>query len=321
MRIVNYWRRGERRLGVVDGADVVDVAEALGRRGASARAREILADTVAFIASGAAGRTLARAAVRASRSSRRGRRPLARVKLAAPMQPTTILCSGANYWEHRDEVPKRILKEPEFFVKVPQGVIGPHDDIRLDRALTKKLDYETELAIVIGKAGRRIAKSKARAHVFGYAVMNDLTLRDRQVNLKLDGSVSYDYGPGKNFDTCAPLGPCIVTADELKNPHRLKLRTLVNREVRQNNTTARMLWRVADLVRFFSLFLTLRPGMIISTGTPGGTAFGTDKKLGGRFYKPIAGKPPLAYLRPGDVLTSEIQSIGQLRNRVVLDNG
>ena len=315
MRYVNFHKGKERRLGVLDGDQIVDLIAALGgSRRLAAEDRAILGDTVSTIAAGSRGRRLAKRAL----ASGRGRLPAKRLKLLAPLEPTLILCSGANYWAHRDEVPKRELKEPEFFLKAPQGVIGPNDNVQFDRRLTRKLDYETEFVIVIGKSGRRIAKSRALDHVFGYTIMNDLTLRDRQVSFKDDGSVSYDYGPGKNFETCAPLGPAIVTADEMPRPHTLALRTLVNGEIRQDNTTARMLWRVADLVKFFSKFLTLRPGMIISTGTPGGTAFGTDAELGGR-TDPRADKiEATAYLQPGDVLVSEIEGIGRLRNKVVL---
>ena len=315
MRFINYRKGRERRVAVLDGAESVDLIDALGgSRRVPAQDRAILGDTVSTIAAGRRGIRLVKRAL----SSGRGRLPAHKLKLLAPMLPTLILCSGANYWDHRDEVPKRDLKEPEFFLKAPQGVIGPNDNIELDRALTNKLDYETEFVIVIGKTGRRIAKSHALDHVFGYCVMNDLTLRDRQVTFKDDGSVSYDYGPGKNFETCAPLGPSIVTVDELPRPHALKLRTLVNGDIRQNNTTARMLWQVADLVKYFSKFLTLQPGMIISTGTPGGTAFGTDAELGGRQPERDDVVQPDGYLQPGDVLVSEIEGIGQLRNKVVL---
>ena len=242
---------------------------------------------------------------------------MGKVRLRAPIRPTSILCSGANYWDHRDEIPKRELKEPEFFVKAAQGVIGPRDNIVLDPAVTKKLDYETEITIVMGKRGRHVPKSKALEHVFGYTIMNDITARDRQVLLKPGGGGAYDFGPGKNFDTCAPLGPCIVTTDELTRPHELRLRTLVNKEIRQNNSTDHMLWLVADLVKFFSTFFTLQPGIIISTGTPGGTAFGTDEELGGRPYARNDVIRPQGYLRPGDVLISEIEQIGALRNKVV----
>ena len=151
-------------------------------------------------------------------------------------------------------------KEPEFFIKLQQCANGPYDDIVYEPKITGKLDYETELAIVIGKGGRHIAKRDAMKHIFGFTVMNDVTARDRQVKMRPDGTSQYALGPGKNFDTSAPLGPCIVTTDELGNPQKLALRTWVNDELRQNNTTAMMIWNVRELVHFFSGFVTLKPG-------------------------------------------------------------
>lgn len=166
--------------------------------------------------------------------------------------------------------PEVTRKDPEFFIKTALGVIGPDDDIGRDERVTKKLDYETELAIVIGKPGRHIPVEDALDHVFGYTIVNDVTARDRQVTLRPDGSSVYNLGPGKNFDTCAPIGPAIVTADEIPDPQNLELRTRVNDELRQNNSTAKMIWTCAQLIAFFSTFITLKPGVVISTGTPGG---------------------------------------------------
>lgn len=319
MRFVNFTAAKKVRVGVEDGGDIVDLIEALGgERRVKKEDRAILADTVSLIAAGASGMRLARRALRESRKTGKGRLPKRGIKLRAPLAPPIILCSGENYWDHREEKPAVEGREPEFFIKTPQGVIGPTDQIRLDRKVTRKLDYETELAIVIGKPGRHIAKKDALRHVFGYVVMNDVTARDRQVRMRPDGTCSYALGPGKNFDTCAPLGPCIVTADEIPNPQRLVLRTTVNGEVRQLSNTRKMIWGVADLVKFFSTFLTLQPGTVISTGTPGGTAWGTDAELGGKFSK-RKGARPLSYLEPGDVVTCEIEHIGLLRNKVVLN--
>ena len=157
-------------------------------------------------------------------------------------------------------------------------------------------------------------------HIFGFTVMNDVTARDRQVKMRPDGTSQYALGPGKNFDTSAPLGPCIVTTDELGNPQKLALRTWVNDELRQNNTTAMMIWNVRELVHFFSGFVTLKPGSVISTGTPSGTAWGTDPELGGRGAQTEREDIELAggYLKVGDVVTCEIEGIGRLRASVVL---
>lgn len=319
MRFVNYAKGRETRLGVEDAGDIIDLIDALGARKLTAKERDVLSETKAFVASGPSGLRLARKALGQSRKTGRGRIPRGKVKLQAPLRPEIILCSGENYWDHRDEKPQVEGREPEFFIKVPQGAVGPGAPIRLDRKVTKKLDYETELAVIIGKPGRHIPKGRALEHVFGYTIMNDVTARDRQVRIRPDGSSFYVLGPGKNFDTCAPMGPCLVTADEIADPQRLDLRTLVNDEVRQNNSTARMIWGVADLVKFFSTYLTLQPGTVISTGTPGGTAWGTDAELGGRAAKRGDVVLPKGYLRPGDVVTCEIEGIGRLRNKVVLN--
>jgi 2-keto-4-pentenoate hydratase/2-oxohepta-3-ene-1,7-dioic acid hydratase in catechol pathway len=318
MRLARYARGREARLAAIDGDDLVDLLDALGGgRGLSVADKTRLTDMTAFVAGGRASLALAKRAVAASRTRGKGRRPLGRVRLLAPLKPAIIICSGENYWDHREEKPVVSAKEPEFFIKIPiTGVIGPGDAILLDAKVTKKLDYETELAIVIGKPGRHIAKDKALEHIFGYTIMNDATARDRQVKLRPDGTAAYSLGPGKNFDTCAPLGPVIVTRDEITDPQALPLRTRVNGELRQNNSTAKMIWGVAELVHYFSTFLTLQPGWVISTGTPGGTAWGTDKELGGRFAGRTDVTAAPGYLKPGDVVECEIEGLGTLRNVV-----
>ena len=219
MRIYNYKKRTARRVAVEDGKELVDPIDALGgQRKLTARDRDALADTISFIESGDRGLHLARKAIRESRGSGKGRRSLARATLFAPLEPAVILCSGENYWDHRAEKPAVEGKEPEFFIKLQQCANGPYDDIVYEPKITGKLDYETELAIVIGKGGRHIAKRDAMKHIFGFTVMNDVTARDRQVGMRPDGTSQYALGPGKNFDTSAPLGPCIVTTDELGKP-------------------------------------------------------------------------------------------------------
>ena len=324
MRIYNYKKGTQRRIAVQDDKSLVDVIDALGGpRKLAARDRAALNDTISLIEAGNRGLGLARKAIRESRKNGKGRRSLARTKLLAPIEPAVILCSGENYWDHRDEKPVVEGKEPEFFIKLQQCTNGPYDDIIYEPKITKKLDYETELAIVIGKGARHIAKKDAKSHIYGYTIMNDVTARDRQVKMRPDGTSQYAVGPGKNFDTSAPIGPCIVTADEIANPQKLQLRTWVNDQLRQNNTTGMMIWNVYDLVRFFSGFVTLKPGSVISTGTPGGTAWGTDAELGGRGAKTKRKDISLAtgYLNVGDVVTCEIEGIGHLRGRVVLPKG
>jgi 2-keto-4-pentenoate hydratase/2-oxohepta-3-ene-1,7-dioic acid hydratase in catechol pathway len=312
MKIVRYDRAGAIRVGVLDGDSIVDALDAC-PSGTPPSVLAAFSDTVQLIAGGAAARKVLTAAV----ASRAGRIPAAKSRLLAPLAPTLILCSGENYWDHREEKPEVTRKDPEFFTKTALGVIGPGDNIVRDERVTLKLDYETELAIVIGKPGRHITEAAALDHVYGYTILNDVTARDRQVTLRPDGSSVYNLGPGKNFDTCAPLGPALVTVDEIEDPQNLQLRTLVNGELRQNNSTSRMIWTCAQLIAFFSTFVTLQPGVIISTGTPGGTAWGTDPELGGK--KPMRKDVVAAggYLQAGDEVVCEIEGVGRLVNRVV----
>ena len=248
---------------------------------------------------------------------------LSQVKLLAPIIPSTILCSGSNYHSHNKEKANAPLsgKEPEFFVKTGDCVIGPNEGIIHDSLLTQKLDSETELAIVIGKPGRHIPVETALDHVFGYTIVNDVTARDRQVRFKPDGSTWYELGRGKAFDSSAPLGPCIVTADQIKDPQALHLRTRINGELRQSGNTRDMIWSCAELIHFFSINFTLRPGMVIITGTPAGTAWSSDKSLGGNWLPPEDGEekivPAKGYNLPGDIIESEIEGIGILMNRVI----
>ncbi len=315
MRLARYERAGQARLAMVAGEDLIDILDAADAMGnMPADAYNWFSDMTGLIEAGpAAGEFLGKIAQADS-----ARVPLGEARLLAPIRPGIILCSGENYWDHREEKPEVTAKEPEFFIKIPAtGVIGPGDNIVWDTAVTQKLDYETELAIVIGKAGRHIPEAKAVEHIFGYTIMNDVTARDRQVKMRPDGSCQYALGPGKNFDTCAPLGPVIVTADEIPEPQNLALSTLVNGELRQNNSTAKMIWGVAELIHFFSTFLTLQPGWVISTGTPGGTAWAADPELGGRPYE----RPDLVrdsgYLQAGDQVVCRIETIGELHNQVV----
>jgi 2-keto-4-pentenoate hydratase/2-oxohepta-3-ene-1,7-dioic acid hydratase in catechol pathway len=232
--------------------------------------------------------------------------------------PSTILCSGSNYHDHNAEKLNTGIsgKEPEFFIKTSDCVIGPDADIVYDPVLSKKIDCETELAVVIGKPGRHIPVEKALDHVFGYTIVNDVTARDRQVRRSGD-FVWYELGRSKAFETSAPLGPCITTADEIGDPQKLNLKTRINGELRQSSNTELMIWSCADLVHFFSINFTLKPGMVIITGTPAGTAWSTDKELGGK-WKPAPGLVAATrYCEPGDMIESEIEKIGVLRNKVV----
>ena len=240
------------------------------------------------------------------------------VTLAAPHRPATILCSGSNYKDHNAEKANTPIsgKEPEFFVKTADCVVGPDEPIAFDERFSKKIDCEVELAIVIGKAGRFIETSRALEHVFGYTIVNDVTARDRQVRRTPEGMTWYELGSGKAFDSGAPLGPCIVTADEIADPQKLKVMSRVNGELRQSSSTSNMIWSCAELIHFFSRNFTLRPGMVIITGTPAGTAWSADKELGGKGVHQPGLVPATRYCLPGDVVECEVEGIGTLRNPV-----
>jgi 2-keto-4-pentenoate hydratase/2-oxohepta-3-ene-1,7-dioic acid hydratase in catechol pathway len=325
MRLVTFQHGSRRALGAVAGDAVVDLQAAYAAHltevegdpnAAEIAAVRIPAAMTAFVAGLEPSWLAAEQALAFGAPSY----PLADVRLLAPIAPPIILNSGQNYWDHRDEKPPVEQHDPEFFLKAPLGVIGPDEPVILDPAVTRKLDYEVELGIVIGKPGRHIPRERALDHVFGYTVANDVTARDRQAVPHPEGGFEYRLGPGKNFDTCAPIGPWIVTSDEIPDPQALGLRTYVNEELRQSNSTAKMIWDVATLVSFFSDFYTLQPGVLIESGTPGGTAWASDPEIGGKPYERDDVKRA-GYLQPGDVVTVEIDGIGSLTNPIVSPDG
>lgn len=238
----------------------------------------------------------------------------ASVKLLAPLQPAALLCAGENYVDHLDEKPRVTREGPETFVKVAHSVIGPGEEVQYPVGVTSKLDYEVELGVVIGRAARNVPAEEALSYVFGYTVVNDMTLRDRQVRLRPDGTASYALGISKSFDGSAPVGPAIVTADEIPDPQTLTITSSVNGELRQSNSTANMIDSVAQIIAYFSRFLTLRPGFLLATGTPGGTGWGSDPELGGRATTTGARD---RYLHPGDLVECAIERIGTLTTRIV----
>ena len=218
-----------------------------------------------------------------------------------PQMRKNVFCVGRNYKLHIEEgarargVEPTYPKVPEFFSKPPTTVIGPEAPIERHAAHTQQLDYEVELAIVIGKKTRDAKAEQALASVFGYTIVNDVTARDAQ---RAHGQ----WFKGKSYDTFCPIGPAIVTADEFGNPsgHRITLR--VNGETRQDSNTSDLLFNVAQIIAYLSGALTLEPGDIIATGTPSGVALGMT---------------PQKFLNVGDVIEAEVEGIGILRNKVV----
>jgi len=303
MKLCTYIADGRERLGFVDGTELME-------------APAEFPDMLSLIRSGPEGLKRAQAALKSGK-----RRALSSVKLAPPIRAATMLCSGSNYRDHNKEKANTPIsgKEPEFFVKTADCIIGPEQPILYDEKLSKKLDAETELAVVIGKPGRHIPVERALEHVFGYTIVNDVTARDRQVRRNEQGFTWYELGRSKCFETSGPTGPWIVTADEIGDPQNLRLRTRINGELRQSSTTANMIFSCAHLIHFFSTNMTLPAGTIIITGTPGGTAWSVDAELGGKW---IGGDgteelvPAKRYLLPGDVIECELEKIGVLRNPV-----
>jgi len=221
--------------------------------------------------------------------------PLDSVRLLAPMPiPPEFIGVGLNYRDHLSEATIALPAAPTVFNKQTSCIAGPYDDIVLPD-VSDQLDYEGELGIVIGRAGRNLSRVEAAKAIFGYLIVNDVSVRDWQFS-------SPTVTLGKSFDTHGPMGPWIVTADEIPDPQKLTLTTTVNGEVRQHASTADMIFDCFDIVAFLSQVMTLRPGTVITTGTPAGV---------GHFHKPPA------YLRAGDMVSVEISGIGRIANRVV----
>jgi len=222
-------------------------------------------------------------------------------KLLAPIVPTQILCIGLNYRQHAEETKAKIPERPILFVKGINALQNPGDPILIPQALrSDEVDYECELAVVIGKAGKNIPRARALEHVLGYTCANDVSARDHQI--KLGGG---QWCRGKFFDTFAPLGPRLVTADEIPNPNALAIATTLNGERVQGSNTSDMIFDVATIIEYLSGSTTLVPGTVILTGTPQGVGMAT--------------KPVPRWLKAGDTVTIEIEKIGALTNPVALE--
>jgi len=221
---------------------------------------------------------------------------LSNVKMLAPVpSPPKIICLGLNYRDHAAEQNASLPDEPIIFMKPRTAVIGSEEPI-VKPAFVKQLDYEAELAVVIGKRGKNITVEDAKDHIFGYTCFNDVSARDIQFKDK-------QWTRGKSFDTFAPMGPCLTTADQIGDPTNLWIRTRINGELRQNSSTHNMVFNVYQIVHQLSRVMTMEPGDIIATGTPAGVAF--------------AMKPKPKFLSPGDVVEIEIENIGKLKNPVI----
>lgn len=298
MRIATFENSGKPAVGIVEGDKILDLSAAYGKAGGPQSVLELIAGGPTMLAEvrgvvEKAGANSGDAALW---------RLLSGVKLMAPIpRPVkNVFCVGRNYKLHIEEgarargVPATYPEVPEFFSKPQTTVVGNNDEIRLDPKVTQKLDYEVELAIVVGPGGRDIKAGNAEACIFGYTIVNDVSARDLQ-------QAHGQWFKGKGLDTCGPIGPWIVTADEFgpSSGHAIMLR--VNGETRQSSTTSDLLFGCPTILEHLSKGMTLDPGDIIATGTPSGVALGMV---------------PQPWLKDGDVIEAEIEGIGVLRNTV-----
>ncbi len=279
MKLVTFTHEGSTRIGVVEGEEVVDLAAAV---------PDLPQEMSAFLAEGAR-------ALEQARNASGPRLSLASVKLEAPvLRPPKFLAIGLNYADHVAESGLEKPKHPVFFNKQSTCVTGPYDPIHSPRA-SQALDYEGELAFVIGRRSRHVPKERAHEVIAGYLVCNDVSTRDWQFRAQT-------MTLGKSFDTHGPLGPWIVTPDEVGDPHSLGLRTWVNGELRQESNTKHLIYDCFDQIETLSTVCTLEPGDVISTGTPAGVGMAME---------------PRSRLEPGDVIRIEIERIGWIENPVV----
>ena len=224
--------------------------------------------------------------------------PLSGVQVLAPVpRPPKLICVELNYRDHAAEARQEIPKIPTIFAKFSNVVIGPGQAIVLPRN-SRKPDYEAEFAFVIGTGGRHIPAHAWREHVFGYTAFNDVSARDVQ-------SATSQWMIGKTFDTFAPMGPWLTSADEIADPHALDISLRIGGETLQHSNTRGLIFKIPDLVAYLSSVVTLEPGDVVATGTPAGVGFA---------------RTPPRYLQPGDEVVVSIQGLGELRNPVVAES-
>ena len=286
MKLATFSHGGRTRIGVLDGDEMVDLSLA---------APQLPNEMTAFLASGAVAMERASQAV-ASGSGRLARNDVA---LRSPLlRPPKILAVGLNYKDHIAEAGMDTPTIPMIFNKQSTSVTGPTDPIHIPRA-SDKVDYEGELAVVIGQRCRHVQREEAPDVIAGYAVANDVSVRDWQMRVPT-------FTMGKSWDTHCPLGPWITTRDEIPDPHALELRTWVNGELRQHSNTRHLLFDAFDLIEHLSTAFTLEPGDVISTGTPGGVGSTLN---------------PRQYLKPGDVVKVAIEGLGEIENPCIAEPG
>ena len=285
MKLVTYEHNGRMAIGLLRDEYIIDLLA-------------VAPDMIALIELGEQGLAQARAAAKAAGNAI----PLSDVRLLPPIHTPrrNVMCVGKNYVEHtRESYEARgetveTIEYPVIFTKTTTCVNGPHDDIPYDAAVSEHIDYEAELAVIIGRRVKNTNREEAQAAVFGYTVLNDVTARDLQ-------SLHKQFFKGKSLDGSCPIGPCIVTADELPDPYSLRITCHVNGDLRQDSANETMTFDIPTIINHLSRGMTLLPGDIIATGTPSGVGF--------------AMKPPV-FLQPGDVVECAIEGIGAIRNRI-----
>ena len=285
MRLVTFRVSGDSRLGVVrDQDEVVEIAEP--------------ADMQSLVDAGEQGLAAARAALSSSKAKAHR---LADVELLSPLpEPRgNIIAIGRNYQKHAEESARKEGYEPQpptVFTKAITSLTEPFADIAIDASISDQIDWEAELAVVIGKRGANIERRSARGHIFGYTALNDVTARDIQ------NGWGGQYFKGKSLDRSCPTGPWIVTSDELQDPQSLGVRLRLNGTLEQDGNTRDMVYSVDAIIEWVSKGMTLLPGAMIATGTPDGVGFW---------------RTPSQVLHPGDVMETEVDGIGSMRNRIV----
>jgi acylpyruvate hydrolase len=289
MKLVTFEHGGEARVGTLGETDVVDLRSAWGKDDAAP------SSLVSLLQGGPAAIARARAAAEAAPAA--ARRPLPSVRLLSPLpRPSKVVCVGLNYRDHAEETGQPIPKVPIFFTKAVTAVTGPGAPIVLPLD-SEQVDYEAELAVVIGARCRRVSRDAARDAIAGYTIMNDVSARDWQFRTS-------QWFIGKTFDTFAPMGPAVVTGDEVGDPHVLDVSLRLNGTEMQRSNTRHLIFGVPDLIVELSRVMTLEPGDVIATGTPGGVGF--------------IRKPPV-FLRPGDRVEISIARVGTLTNSVAAE--
>jgi len=305
MKLVTFGKDGQARVGALVDDVVIDLRQAARERGLRV-CSTMLEDMNALLEGGDAALAEAQKNLAHGLEHEGCRLPLGDVELLAPLAPRKLFCLAGNYVKHIEEgsggVKAKDKITPRLFLKPPTNtVIGPGAAIRIP-AVARGIDWEAELVAVIGRRGKNVRREDALDHVAGYTAMNDVSERKLRIRERPESSewdAFFDWLNGKWFDTFAPLGPCIVTADEIPDPHELDISLSVNGEQKQGSNTSHMIHRVDELIEYISTFITLEPGDVIATGTPEGT-----------------GDPVGVYLKPGDVVRVEIEKVGVLENSV-----